>query len=175
MLFEKFKNLNESDFQRKYTNYASEQDIIDQETINTIYKSMHKHTENQRHVDCQSCGYKTCDEMVQAIALGYNNIGNCVQYEKDENLILFTKDKITRLPNMSVFISDMEKIIQSKNTDIAIIQFNIKDFTLINKRLGFETGNSVLRDFSSEALKQIKEHEKLYHTGGDSLDRKSVV
>ena len=99
--------------------------------------------------------------MVQAIALGYNNIGNCVQYEKDENLILFTKDKITRLPNMSVFISDMEKIIQSKNTDIAIIQFNIKDFTLITKRLGFETGHSVLRDFSSDALKQIKKHVKL--------------
>ena len=91
--------------------------------INEVFIRMHKTTEESRHIDCHSCGYNSCHQMAEAIANGYNNIENCVQYEKHENYKLFTYDQLTGLPNKYLFIKDLSNVLESPNSsDFAVME-----------------------------------------------------
>ena len=72
------------DFKRTYnTNAAIREDEVTFETIDRIFHSMHKETDDDRNINCSSCGYKSCRDMAVAIAHGYNRPENCVHYMKD--------------------------------------------------------------------------------------------
>lgn len=82
-LMHAFRKLDINDFMRQYTNKKIE--ILEPTThqYEEIYNSMYKYTEEKRHLDCESCGYKTCRDMVRAIFNGRNTKENCIHYLKD--------------------------------------------------------------------------------------------
>ncbi len=83
-LMEAFKELNLSDFIRKYN--KSKAIVIKEPTqteLNQIYASMCKDTEQQRTINCCACGYETCKDMVYAIYNGVNVKENCIHYIKE--------------------------------------------------------------------------------------------
>ena len=45
---------------------------------------MHKTTEASRKIDCECCGYKSCEMMATAIYNGFNKKENCIHFVKDE-------------------------------------------------------------------------------------------
>jgi len=50
-----------------------------------IFRSMHKLTEEERQINCSSCGYGNCRSMMLAIYNGLNNLESCKYYLFKEN------------------------------------------------------------------------------------------
>lgn len=83
-LMEAFKDLNLSDFIRKYDKTKSI--TISEPTaneLNDIFASMHKDTEEKRSMNCGACGYATCRDMACAIHNNVNSKENCIYYVKE--------------------------------------------------------------------------------------------
>lgn len=76
------KELKLEDYQRKYTNKYIRPISVSPQQAEAAYVSLHKYSDAQRHVDCSSCGYHTCEEMALAIAKGINHPENCVEYHR---------------------------------------------------------------------------------------------
>jgi len=55
---------------------------ISEEQIEAICTSMHKTTEEERHMNCRMCGFNRCEQMVAAIFLGIRKKEECVQYSQ---------------------------------------------------------------------------------------------
>lgn len=82
-LNEKFKHLNIEHFMCKYENKKVPRRYIFDAEIDAVYASMLKTTDENRHIDCRSCGYNSCGQMITAIILGINHKENCVHYVKE--------------------------------------------------------------------------------------------
>ena len=48
--------------------------------VERLYSEMHKTTEESKHLNCRSCGFNTCEQMVAAIILGIRHKNDCKQY-----------------------------------------------------------------------------------------------
>lgn len=169
-LNERFKNLDMRDFKRKYAPYKLKDIQLSEDVYNEIYIKMHKTTEASRHIDCQMCGYISCQQMAEAIARGYNTIENCAHYEKAENLRMYTTDSITGLPNKFMMMKIGEQLLRENQLiGYALVQFNIKNFMLFNNRFGYEGANKILFEFGQEVQKMLYENEYLFHIGSDSF------
>ncbi len=81
---EVFLDIDPEDFMTSFTDRYVQLHDVPELVINDIFGKMRKHGEEQRHVDCRSCGYKTCREMVCAAAKGYARIEDCTRYVTDE-------------------------------------------------------------------------------------------
>lgn len=168
----KFKDLNLHDFQREFHDKYLKPFKAPKEIIDEIFIRMHKNTEESRHIDCHSCGYNSCYQMAEAIANGYNNIENCVQFEKKENYKLFTSDQLTGLPNKYLFIKDLSDILAAEDRqNFAVMQINIKNFIFINQQVGFIKGNDILAEYASKAKEIVDgtENEKIYLLNGNNF------
>lgn len=169
-LNERFKDFDLNDYKRTYTNRYVAPPEISPLKYEEVFKSMHKYTEQDRTINCQSCGYKTCRQMAKAIALGFNVRSNCSKYEREENIKLYTTDGITGLPNSYQFnVRTQELIDKGQLGDYAVAYFNIKNFSVINTSIGFSKGNLVLRFFAEAAQKLLNEGEYIFALGGDKF------
>ncbi len=83
-LNEQFKSLNLEDFICTYrTNAAMHVPQVSQNSIDEIFRSMNKTTQESRNINCGACGYDSCNVMAKAIANGYNTQNSCIHYLKD--------------------------------------------------------------------------------------------
>ena len=85
-LNKQFKDLDLNDFIRKYTNKSSmaSYKVPSNSELTEIYRQMHKDTPESRKINCECCGYETCELMATAIYNGFNKKENCIHYVKDE-------------------------------------------------------------------------------------------
>ncbi|MBO6099832.1 MAG: diguanylate cyclase, partial [Spirochaetaceae bacterium] len=167
-----FKDLDLQDFHREFHSKFLKPFTVPKEILNEVFVRMHKPSEESRHIDCHACGYNSCHQMAEAVANGYNNIENCVQYEKHENYKLFTYDQLTGLPNKYLFIKDLSNILAAPNSsDFAVMQINIKNFIFINQQVGFIKGNDILAEFAAKARELFDEstNEKIYLMNGNNF------
>lgn len=74
------KTLNLNDYIRTYQKYKVEKQVVSSKELEKAFVSLGKHTENEKHFDCHACGYRSCREMAEAIALGRNEKENCHEY-----------------------------------------------------------------------------------------------
>lgn len=70
------------DFIRKYDNKHIKIYEPSENEISETFKEMHKYTDDEKHIDCSACGYRTCKDMAKAIVRGVNNYNNCMEYNK---------------------------------------------------------------------------------------------
>lgn len=83
-LNKRFEGVGLSSFVRQYDATRILPDVnISDKKFEQIYRSMFKKTEEQRHTDCGSCGYKSCKDMAYAIAIKTNHKENCINYSKE--------------------------------------------------------------------------------------------
>lgn len=68
------------DFLRGYTVRKKTDTQISREQIEQAFKDLGKVTAEEKNFDCHSCGYKTCEDMAKAVALGINEKENCHEY-----------------------------------------------------------------------------------------------
>lgn len=79
---EQFKDLNYKDFWRNYNPRPVNVNYPGPSELNRIFNDMDKTTEESRHIDCQCCGYNTCQDMATAIYNDHNFKENCIHYVK---------------------------------------------------------------------------------------------
>lgn len=96
-LNKQFKGLKLEDYLRSYTDRSKEcaYEIPDEEELNTVFNEMLKLTPESRSINCECCGYETCEKMATAIYNGFNKKENCIHYVKNE--IEIEKEKAYKL------------------------------------------------------------------------------
>ena len=162
---EQFKGLNYKDFWRNYNPRKVEVKIPDRATLNSIFTDMNKVTEEQRHIDCQCCGYDTCEEMAIAIHNDHNFKENCVHYLKDladeerKNVelahaeIVEEHDKkqrhletiVTEFQNLTNEIKALTDANESSSDDIMIVEKNVE--TLLESCKELDASMNIFSDF----------------------------
>lgn len=149
-------SLKPDDFVRQYDTSAYKERRHGQEIgskdevrLNEIFDAMYKTSYEDRHIDCQSCGYCSCKEMAIAIMEGYNCKENCIHYVKDENKRISMIDARCGIPNYHAFVEHTEELLaQKREQEFAFIYFNMSNFKFINQKYGFKLGDKALREYS---------------------------
>ncbi|MGN0346978.1 MAG: [Fe-Fe] hydrogenase large subunit C-terminal domain-containing protein [Lachnospiraceae bacterium] len=100
LLNKQFAKLNLNDYLRSYTDRSQEcaYEIPTESELNEIYLKMHKTTKESRSINCECCGYHTCEKMAIAIHNGFNKMENCIHYMKAE--VEAEKEKALELAEM---------------------------------------------------------------------------
>lgn len=76
-----FKTLKLEDFLRTYENRCTSVHPTEKQ-LEEIFIAMGKVNEEDRHINCHACGFKTCHDMATTIFYGNNAPTNCIVYEK---------------------------------------------------------------------------------------------
>lgn len=84
-LNQQFAKLDLNDYIRHYTDRSGECEcrIPSKAELEQIYHDMYKDTEQSQCINCECCGYETCEKMAIAIFNGYNKKENCIHYIKN--------------------------------------------------------------------------------------------
>lgn len=169
-LYKKYEDLNIDDFLREFTVPTCDKEDEIEYDEDAIFDSMYKFSEEDRCIDCHSCGYDSCREMVRAIAHGYNFKKNCVHYVKEENLRLYMSDTLSGIPNTNAFTERCNEIIKAGNAnEYFAIYFNIKNMKLINRKYGSKTGDVILADYARYVNRIANGDEIVARWGGDNF------
>ena len=159
-LCQMFKDLKYEDFLRSFDNKIHETKEISKAQYDEIFWDMHKTTHEKRHINCGSCGYRSCHEMVRAIACGYNKMENCIHYMHDELQIRYFTDFLTDIPNAEGFNSYAEeKMTENPDITYAVAVAGINELNVINELYGFKVGDMVIKKaanvFSSFTIRNL--------------------
>lgn len=151
-LMEAFKDLNLSDFIRKYdTTKQIKVDEPSADELNEIYRSMLKDTPLKQSINCSACGYDTCKDMACAIYNKVNAKENCIHYIKElaenesialekaneqqrqehdrrMNMIDAIKGQFTTLSNAVFELNEANEASANEATDLAGKLHDISDF-----------------------------------------------
>ena len=151
----KFKYIRPEDFKRTYTDYSCQKFKVPKSAIDEIYNDMLKDTPQKQNINCRSCGYNSCQEMVRAIAFGYSRKESCIHYMNDLLLKRLNTDADTGLLSPLAFHREGEKLF-AKNPDKTFIIAigDVNKLKIINDLYGFPTGTAVLKQIAA-TLRQI--------------------
>lgn len=149
-----FSNLCLEDFIRKYSsNAALEEENVSKDKLDEVFSKMHKHTEDDRVINCNACGYGECIEMATAIYHGYNRRENCVHYVK--NKVIIEKQEI------AVLLDE----IKSRDKKEAVYKEIFENFETLNKTISeLSEGNASNSKETMEmamALSELSEYGRL--------------
>ena len=170
VLNEHFQELNIDDFYFNYEERYEQPFEVPADTTEEIFTMLHKTTPESRHIDCGSCGYNTCRQMVEAIANGYNQVTNCVHYERVENMRLITTNPVSGALNTGMFHRKLVEMVATKKlSGYTIMYCNVRNFMLVNKRFGYNKGSTILREFAEAASALLEKDEAFFHAGGDTF------
>ena len=85
-LNQQFAKLDLNDYLREYTDRSKEcqYKVPSKSELNEVYNDMLKTTPESRCINCECCGYQTCELMATAIYNGFNKKENCIHYVKTQ-------------------------------------------------------------------------------------------
>ena len=161
------KNLNYSDFVRKYT-YKKSGHLkeLSEDDYESMFKKLHKYTDEDKTQNCSACGYNTCKDMCRAIMNGINDRLNCIQYtrskvEKEKAELVSKNEKIQNM------ISEVKSLGDEKAKKAEDIKESVSEIiSAINQ---VSAGNQQ----SSQNIMKIMKH--IENTGAISDDLKKSV
>ena len=154
-LMHAFKDLNLSDFVRKYTDKKLDVKEPSAREFDEIFKSMNKFDELSRNLDCEACGYSSCTMMARAIYNGRSVKENCVHYirnvaqlekqevlemreleqekqrERDEKL----EDIIAQFVSLSQYVGELNEANEASANEATGLASQIQDIANFCKEL----------------------------------------
>ena len=142
----------ELDFSRSYTDKS----LINflrhpaEEEEEQIWNLMHKHSREEREVNCSSCGYGNCRDMMVAIFNDLNHVESCKYYlfKENEQSVALIQGQAAEIEmqrdQLTVWNEELEKTVQQRTVDLIET----------NNRLESEVAE---REATEEALLQAKE------------------
>jgi len=165
MLNKQFANLNLEDYLRKYTDRSAQCPIKtpSEADFDRIFKSMEKHDDASRKINCSCCGYDTCRDMATAIYNGFNHKENCVHYLKS----IVEKDK----EEAESLVAHEKEMLANQRTSIMQTVNNVSSefLTLKESIEGLAEGNNSNATESTELSHEIGEVETFCNGLGDSV------
>ncbi|MEA4890364.1 MAG: [Fe-Fe] hydrogenase large subunit C-terminal domain-containing protein [Clostridiaceae bacterium] len=72
------------DFRRNYTDCSKQVQNASPQEIENVFLQLGKTTPESRKINCFSCGYGGCREFANAIAIGNNDLRNCINYSRQK-------------------------------------------------------------------------------------------
>jgi hypothetical protein len=72
------------DFWRNYTDCSKQVQNASPQEIENVFLMLGKTTPESRKINCFSCGYGNCHEFANAIAIGNNDMRNCINYSRQK-------------------------------------------------------------------------------------------
>ncbi len=72
------------DFWREYTDCSKQVQNATLQEIENVFLLLGKTTPESRRINCFSCGYGSCNEFANAIAIGNNDVRNCINYSRQK-------------------------------------------------------------------------------------------
>lgn len=112
MLFSEFDQMfSLKDFLRNYTDCSKQVQNASPQEIENVFLQLGKTTPESRNINCFSCGYGGCHEFANAIAIGNNDMRNCINYSRQK--LRSGKD-------------EFDTIFQSLNTRVAQIDSKLE-------------------------------------------------
>ena len=76
------KMLDYKDFMRDYVDEQLDKFTVKDKDLAEVYASLHKVTEEDKTINCNACGYGSCEVMAKAIYNGFNHVENCIEFNK---------------------------------------------------------------------------------------------
>lgn len=165
-LFKRFdEDLRLDDFVRKYT-AKTPTPMPTNEQLEPIFKSMGKHTPEDREYNCRACGYSSCTAMATAILRGLNTPANCVVHAKHVLLARHSElsrqhEKLASIAYRSIELSEkMKQGVDGIANDMVVIRRNniatndraVNVHELLENVITFCTQNNSLDAASLEQL-----------------------
>ena len=136
---------------------------------NTLSKDIISQTKNTTNKSLASLLFFILFSFVTSIAL----TRYIIKKQQANNRALTqqaTTDALTKLPNRSHLIKNIESIIRKEPSSIfAIIFFDIDYFKTINDNYGHEVGDKILRKFAETIKSHITKKDILSRFGGDEF------
>jgi len=140
------------DFSRSYTdksliNFLRQPTKEEEEQT---WDLMHKLTTEEREINCSSCGYGNCRDMMVAIVNGLNHVESCKYYlfKQNEQSVALIQGQAEEIEmqrdQLTVWNEELEKTVQQRTVDLIET----------NNRLESEVAE---REATEEALLQAKE------------------
>ena len=147
-LNQQFSKLNLNDYLRSYTDRSSDcgHRIPNEIELDEIFTKMHKTTKASRRINCECCGYRTCEMMATAIYNGFNKMENCIHYIKDE--VEHEKERALTLADM--VITEKEEIKKQQN----LIEETVNTVNILFANL-YESVEDMVRRNESNAKESI--------------------
>ncbi len=99
--------------------------IVSEQQTKDGFADMRKDTLEKQVIDCGACGYSSCRQMAQAVALGMNRKENCMHYEKD--VVLHEQEQMKSLN---------EQLKEEQRTKAALYEDIMEDFRQIKNAMG---------------------------------------
>lgn len=121
-----FRKLDLKDFLRNYSQgkFVYEK-LVSNEEIDNVFKDMGKETLHDKTINCGACGYKSCRDMANAIARGYNHKSNCLYSVKDD--LFNEKKELTKvIVKMNDAKEEVERVNQAKTDFLAKMSHEIR-------------------------------------------------
>lgn len=144
-LEKRFEKLDPQDFARNFSDRYKQPRLIPDFTYDEIFNTMLKTTEDKRNINCGLCGYKSCKDMVNAIACNYNRKENCIRYMNEEMYNKLYFDSQTGIRNKTAFMRDCKKMLEDNpDMDYIIGAGDLNRFKIINDFYGNEIGDNIL-------------------------------
>jgi Signal transduction histidine kinase len=158
------------DFSRNYTDKSSlnflRQPAVEEEE--RIWDLMHKLTPEEREINCSSCGYGNCRDMMMAIVNGLNHVESCKYYlfkqnELSMSLIQGQAEEIEMQCNqLEAWNAELENIVQQRTADLIqtnlLLKSEIKEREAVEESLRqAKKGVDLLNNELLDANKKLQE------------------
>ncbi len=142
------EKLNLEDFKRKYTSKYKDKGTISNSKIEEAFKILGKTTPLEKSFDCHACGYKSCHEMAEAIALGINVPDNCYQYIMEK-----VNKETSRVEQINISVIGMTEELRKV---IDVLNHSVDDTQKDSEKIG-QLGQKGIEDMIivSEYMKEL--------------------
>ena len=165
--------LNIGDFSRQYTQREITPISASPEELEESFKRLLKFGEQERHVNCHSCGFTNCREMALAVYNGLNTEKNCIDYMR---ICMIEEQKDLEIANRakSVFLARMSHEIRTPmNAIIGMAELALREdmpSTAHKQVITIKQAGANLLSIINDILDFSKiESEKLEIISGDYL------
>lgn len=176
------------DFSRKYSDKSSLYQIKmpTEKELNEVFNKMHKYSNEDRRINCQSCGYGECEKMAIAIFNNLNQLNNCHYYttaqlaqeqkeiEAQNEEIAATLEKVNQQyaaiehnhkknSQLSKVIEESMSNIQSANTSLTneLVDITERSQDMMQEILILKNYTTKISDISQESQNIIQEIAKI--------------
>ena len=167
------RNLDLRHFLRSYTDRSVAGKAVSSAELELVFRKLHKDTPESREIDCSACGYETCEAMARAIHDGYNNVGNCLDYNRHEIELesRSIEEKTRTIDEMAACTNEIVGVldeVDALNLDVKIDGDFMGDFAKIKDSI-----NRILATLNA-TLFEIKAASEQFNAGAQQVSAGSA-
>ncbi len=155
------------DFYRKYTDRSAEYSVPEEVDLEPIYLALGKMSEEDRNLNCFSCGYGSCEDFVYAVAHGDNHINNCHHFLLEKFVSLSTTDVLTNAYNRYSYSEFLALLKDSHPKLVSILFADINKLKETNDLYGHDAGDKLIINVASLLRRFFGNN--IYRVGGDEF------